>query len=129
MEIPPDEGFSRVALDVPPAWLLGVVAVLPLATIAFVYTLSLLGRVVPLKRNIFSSPTEGLDPIPYVPSGKRGWKAWALTVLGLTHAVIWAVLSIRSGVLLDGSQWKWPVAMALVSIGWVSPSRRLELAM
>lgn len=122
MEIPPDDGLSRVALDLPAWLLLGCVSLVPLASIAFVYTLSVLGYLIPLKRNIFASPTDGLDPIPYVQSGKRGWKAWALAVLGLTHAVIWAVLSIESGVHLNGGDWKWPVAMGLTSLGWVSNS-------
>jgi len=115
--------MSRVALDVPPELLLTAAVILPLGSIALVYTLKLLGRLVPLKKNIFSSPTDGLDPVPYVHSGQRSWKHWLLALLAGAQAAVWAVFAIWTGVAGKSNTWEWAVGYGLVSLGWVSWSR------
>lgn len=112
--------MSRVALDVPPELLLGAAVVLPLGSIALVYALSLVGYLFPLKLNPFRSPTDGLDPVPYVHSGHRSWKHWLLALLAAAQAVGWAVYSIKTGITGGTKTWEWAVGFALVSVGWVS---------
>ncbi len=112
--------MSRVALDVPPELLLGAAVILPLGSITLVYTLKTLGYLVPLKKNVFNSPTDGLDPVPYVHSGHRSWKHALLTILAGAQAAVWAVYSIKTGVQGGSGVWQWAVGMGLVSLGWVS---------
>jgi len=114
--------MSRVALDVPTEVLLAGAAIIPTVSILFVYLLKVLGYLVPLKRNVFSSPTDGLDPVPYIHSGQRTWKHCLLAFLAAAQAAAWAFYSVWTGVSGRSDTWQWAVGFALVSVGWVSAS-------
>lgn len=118
--------MSRVALDLPSDWLLGAAAILPLTSILVVYGLHVLGKVVHLKRNVFRSPNDGLDPISYIHSGKRTWKQCTLALLAAAEAVGWAVFSVRTGINGGDDSVRNAVGMGMVSLGWVSTQPRCE---